>query len=498
MNLGVLFVTFGWVNWTVLIGVVLGTTVFGHVLKGKAKGLDGFFLGGKQLPWWAVSCSIMASQLSAVTVIAVPGIIFRTGGNLLFLQGTLIGFVVGKLLMVFVFVKSYYEKKIYSPYDFVEVRLGTSASNLSRGLFVASAILGHGIRLLTVALVLSVVVDIPVGQSILIMGLFAVLWTLMGGITTVVWTDFILFGLMFTGATLCLFYICGRLPFGIAEALHRLGEAGKLRLVDVSLNPAKTWTLWTSLICFTIFELAQNSVDQVITQRMMCCRDYREARKAVLGSLGIVGVTLLMTAVGLGVWLFYQHQALSPEHTAFLAEQPSRAYPFFVVRELPPGISGLVIGTIFAAGISTLDSALAALSETTVNGFYRTRIRPHASERDCLTVSRVSVVVWGVVLSALAYLAGQFTRGEALLNLAYKAPILTYGPLLMIALFSLARCKHGAALIAGAIASIITATTLLVLSMQAVIGLDEFWIYPITCLVFCTVVWLRTERKPQS
>ncbi len=490
--------TFGWLNWAVLIAVVLGTTVFGHLLKGKAKGLDGFFLGGKQLPWWAVSCSIMASQLSAVTVIAVPGIIFRTGGNLLFLQGTLIGFVVAKLLMVCVFVKSYYERNIYSPYEFVEARAGASAAHVSRGLFVVSAILGHGIRLLTIALVLSVVVDIPVGQSILIMGIFAVTWTLMGGITTVVWTDFILFGFILIGAGLSLVYICGRLPFGMSEALEQLQAAGKLRLVDVSLDPAKTWTLWTSLICFTIFELAQNSVDQVITQRMMCCRDYREARKAVLGSLGIIGATLLMTAVGLGVWLYYQHHALSPEHAAFLAEQPSRAYPFFVVRELPPGISGLVIGAIFAAGISTLDSALAALSETTVNGFYRTWIRPDASEGDCLTVSRISVVAWGVILSALAYLAAQFTRGEALLNLAYKAPILTYGPMLMIALFSLARWRQGAALVSGAIASLVTAAILLVLSMQAVIGLDEFWIYPITCLVFCAVVWLRTERKPQS
>ncbi len=145
---------FGWINWTVLIVFLLGTTVFGHLLKGKSQDLDGFFLGGKELPWWAVSCSIMASQLSAVTVIAVPGIIFRGGGNLLFLQGTLVGFVVAKFLMVLLFVKPYYERKIYSPYDFVEDRLGASASNLSRCLFVVSAILGHGIRLLTIAMVL--------------------------------------------------------------------------------------------------------------------------------------------------------------------------------------------------------------------------------------------------------------------------------------------------------------------------------------------------------
>lgn len=475
---------FGWINWTVLIVFVLGTTLLGHLLRGKAGGLDGFFLGGKSLPWWAVSCSIMASQLSAVTVIAVPGAIFRDGGNLLFLQGTLIGFVVAKLLMVLLFVKPYYERKIYSPYDFIEHRLGPGASNLSRGLFLVSAILGHGVRLLTIALVLSVVVEIPLGQSVLIIGLFAVLWTLLGGITTVVWTDFVLFGVMLAGAVFTLVHVFGQLSFGIAEAVRQLDEAARLRLIDVSLDPAKTWTLWTSLICFTIFELAQNSVDQVITQRIMCCRDDREARKAVLGSLGIIVFTLLMSAVGLGVWLHYQQNPLPAADAAFLAEQPSRAFPFFVVHQLPVGVSGLIIAAIFAAGISTLDSALAALSETTVIGFYRRWIRPEASEAHYVRASRASVVIWGIVLSALAWGAGRLVQNEGLLNLAYKVPILTYGPMLMIALFALKRIGRFLALLAGAVAAIGMALVLLAMTTQRVIALDEFWLYPITCIVF--------------
>ncbi len=482
--------TFGWINWTVLAAFILGTTLAGHVLKGKAKGLDGFFLGGHSLPWWAVSASIMASQLSAVTVIAVPGAIFRPGGNLLFLQGTLFGFVMAKFLMVFLFVKPFYEKKYFSPYDFIEDRLGSGASTLSRTLFMLSAILGHGIRLLTVAIVLSVVIDIPIGQSVLIIGVFAVLWTLMGGITTVIWTDFILFGVMLGGAIVTLVYVLNGLPFGLGEALRQVDEAAKLKLISVSLDPAKTWTLWTSLVCFTIFELAQNSVDQVITQRMMCCKNAHEAKKAILGSLAIVVFTLLMSAVGLGAWLYYQHHALSPADAVFLAEQPSRAYPFYVIRNLPVGVSGLVIAAIFAAGISTLDSALAALSETTINGIYRKRFRPDANEAHYLRASRVSVVAWGVVLSALAWAAGRLVQNEGLLNLAYKVPILTYGPMLMIALFALARRGTKRALIAGAVASVTVALVLVVSTMRNVLAMDQFWIYPITCVVFSGVAWV--------
>jgi SSS family transporter len=491
--------TFGWINWGVVAIVVLGTTFLGHLLKGKASGVEGFFLGGRNLPWWAVSASIMASQISAVTVIAVPGAIFAEGGNLLFLQGTLLGFIVAKFLMSWLFVKAYYERHVYSPYEFIGNRLGPGAAHLSRGLFLGGAVLGHGVRLLTVALMLGVVVDIPIGQSILIIGVFAVIWTLMGGITTVIWTDFILFIIILAGAAVSLLVILGKLPIGLAEAVRELDEAAKLKLIDVSTNPAKTWTVWTGLICFAIFELAQNSVDQVITQRMMCCRDYKEARKAVIGSLGIVFFTLLLAAVGLGVWIFYQHHPPAAAATAFLAEQPSRAFPYFIMHELPVGVSGLLIAGIFAAGISTLDSALAALSETTVNGIYLKWIRPAASERECLRMSRISVAGWGLVLSLLAYLAGHLVRNEGLLNLAYKVPVLTYGPLLMIALYALARRGSFPAILSGTTTSVAAALSLVILIRRNILHMDEFWIYPISCLVFVIVAGLTGSFcKPKS
>ena len=473
-----------WIDWAVIAGFLACTTLAGHLLKGKAKGMDGFFLGGRSLPWWAVSCSIMASQLSAVTVIAVPGILFRKGENLLFLQGTLLGFIVAKFLMAYLFVKPYYEQKIYSPYGFIENRLGIGAAQTARALFMISAVLGHGIRLLTVALVLKVVVDVSIAESVLVIGVFAVLWTMMGGINTVIWTDFVLFLLMIVGGVVSLLTIFNGLPFGLGEAVRELDQAAKLRLYDISLDPAKTWTLWTGLIAFAIFELAQNAVDQVITQRMMCCKNDKEARKAVLGSLGIVLFTLLMAAVGLGVWLFYNHNPLDPVAADTLAAQPSQAYPYFIVHQLPVGVSGLLIAGIFAAGISTLDSALAALSETSVNGIYRKLINPEATEAQCMVFSRVSVVIWGIALSGLAYLAGQLIQDEALLNLAYKAPVVTYGPMLMIALIALWWRVSLSAVLVGCVAAVATAVASLVLIANELLAVDQFWLYPVTCMVF--------------
>ena len=445
---------FGIINWLVLFTFLLVTTFIGHLLKGKQQGLEQYFLGGGQLPWWAVSASIMVSQLSAVTIIAVPGFVFRDGGSLTFLQGTLLGVIVAKVLMMVFFIGPYYEQRIYSPYEFIRKRLGAVPSQMASILFVAGAILGHGVRLLTIAIVLSVVVDVRLELSVLIIGTFAILWTLMGGITTVVWTDLVQFLLVVFGAILACLYLGYALPDGLGGAITQWKASDKLHLWDLSLDPSITWTVWTALICFTIFELAQNSVDQVITQRMMCCRNAVDARKAVLGSVAGIGVTLLMAAIGLGLWSFYQTNPLDPQAAAVLGEQPSRAYPFFVVHQMPIGVSGLIIAAIFAAGISTLDSALLALAETSVNGFYRQHVNRSASETHYLRVSRLAVVFWGVALSVLAYLFARLIASEALLNLAYKAPLVTYGPMLMIAVCALCRRGSPPTMIAGTLVSV--------------------------------------------
>jgi len=493
-------IEFGFVNWLTLGAFLIATTWFGHRMSNKAGNLEDFFLGGRKLPWWAVSGSIIASQMSAVTIVATPGFLFRESGNLLFLQGTLIGFIIAKFLMALLFVKPYYEKKIYSPYDFIENRLGGKSSGLARVLFVIGAIFGHGIRLLTIALVFSVVAGTPIANSIIIMAIVAILWTLMGGVATVIWTDFILFLVIIAGVVITIVSINMNLPLGWSEALDICNSEGKLEVLDWSLNPAKTWTVWTGLICFTVFELAQNSVDQVITQRMMCCRNHKDARKAIYGSLIITLIILMMTVIGLGLWLYYRvHPA--PERIAqFLSDQPSRVFPFYVISELPKGLSGLIIAAVFAAGISTLDSAIAALSETTINGLYKRFIKKNESDKHYVYASRVSVVVWGVFLAGLAYAWGALLENESLLNLAYKAPLLTYGSMLMIALYALKKPASAAAIYTGAILGVVTALLMLLINYLHGNILDEFWIYPLTCIMFILGTGLVSiiEKNPDN
>ena len=333
------------------------------------------------------------------------------------------------------------------------------------------------------------VTGLPVVQCIAILGAFAAAWAWMGGITTVIWTDVVQYVLFLGGAVFALAWVLGAVPGGVAEVLRVADDHAKLRLLDLSLDPTKTFTLWAGLVGSSIFSLGQSSIDQVSTQRLMCCANIREAKKAMYGALFISVPTYLMLFVGLGLFAFYHHQPLPPDVAARFVEQPDRVYPYFIVSELPVGVSGLLIAAIFAAGISTLDSALAALSETTLTGAYRRLVRRDASDAHYLRVSRVLVLLWAVVLCGLAaVLAGHQETG--LLKLGLAVPGYSFGALLAIA--SLAVWGRGTfgPILLGTLLSIAV-----VILAGRLADVAFFWWYPIGAGVVLICV-LPFARRP--
>jgi solute:Na+ symporter, SSS family len=480
--------SFGLINWTVLVVFLLVTTLVGHRLRGDSSRLDGFFLGSRNIPWWAVAASLIATKTSALTFIAVPGFIFSAEGDLRYLQIT-IGMILGNILMAVVFIRAYYEEKIYSPYDFMENRLGTGVSQLARLLFFCGVVLSQAVRLLATALVLSVITGLSLPESILIMGVFAVVWALMGGITTVIWTDFVQWAIYTTGAVLVVFWITGAIPDGLPGILAIADEQAKLAILDLSLDPTATYTLWVGLVGMAVFELGQNAIDQVVTQRALCCANRREAQKAVYASAVGALTFYLMAFVGLGLVAFYTLNPADGATAELLARQPDRVFPVFLVEQIPPGLSGLLIASIFAAGISTLDSALTALSQTTLAGGYQRYLRTDASERHYLRVSRALVVVWAAVLCGLA-LGFHVYSTEGLLNLGLRVPGYVYGALLGIALLALWRRGTTLGIAIGVAASIAV-----VLVLQAR-GVAFFWWYPAAALVVIGCGLIVPPRRP--
>lgn len=412
---------FTWIDWLVVIGYMVFTTVLGGVLAGKQSSVKDFFLGGKKMPWYAVAGSSIATEISAVTFVGAPFIVFGPGGNFAYLQLGLLGVLFARLIVAFVLVPAYYKHEIYSPYDYIGNQLGESAKWVTTALFSLGGVLGQSARVYLTAIILELVMAEqlgalesmtgipPVVASIAIIGLISIVWTIMGGIATVIWTDVILFIVFVLGGLIALVTIVMELPGGAGQLYTVADEAGKWQLWDFEWSAVKPYTIYTAAFASVFGNVGVYGTDQLMAQRIFCCKDQREAKIAVLAAYAGQIITAMMLAVGAGLYVFYQEFPLVGDALARYEAEPNRIFPIFILSELPAGVTGLIIAGIFAAAISSLDSILAALAQTTMSVTYlRWRhkqghdIEDHGKE--AVFISRILVVFWGIVLSLAAYI----------------------------------------------------------------------------------------------
>jgi len=424
------------IDWLVVAGYLALTTWVGHALKGKQSTIRDFFLGGRTLPWPAVSGSIIATEISGVTFIGVPGMVYAATGDFTYLQWGL-GSIVARVLVGIYFVKAFYEKEIYSPYDFMGNRLGIGAKRLATIIFQIGGILGQSVRVLVAALALKVVTPLEFEHCIWIIGLFAVGWTWMGGMRTVIWTDVMQFFLFVGAGLLSLFWIISHLDGGWSQMVDTAGEAGKFTLLNLTTDPAVGFTLWVAIIAVPFQNLSAFGVDQLNAQRMFCCRDANDARKAMIASSAALILTTLMLFVGTALYAYYEPMRAAGTEPAIFAEDGNYVYPVWIVTELPAGLRGLILAGIFAAAISSLDSILAALSQTTLSLIRDRKNGQDAGEAKDLFLSRLLVLVWGILLAAFAVELDELRGKVNVVVLAFGMISYTTGPMLGMFLASL-------------------------------------------------------------
>ena len=430
---------FSAIDWLIVGAYIGGTTLVGHRLKGRQHTTRDFFLGGRSLPWYAVTASTIATTISAVTFIGVPALVYAAGGNYVYLQ-LAIGGVIARILVARFLVPLYYEKEFYSPYDYMSDRLGPVIGRITAGLFFLGGILGQGVRVYATALVLELITGWSLTESIVLIAAFSILWTWMGGIAAVIWTDFIQFFILIAGGIAALIFVTDALPGGF-ESLVSAGQAAdKFRLFDFTTDPRVAFTFWAALIAMPFQNVAVYGTDHLFVQRLLCCRNQREAQKAVLWSTLGELVPVLMLTVGVGLFVFYQYNPLGEAYADLVAERGDRIFPVFIISEIPTGLRGLLIAGILSAAISSLDSILAALSQISLTMFYRPFINPDADEPTLLRVSRVFVIVWGAVLALMAW---QFSSSQLdLVNLAFSMTTYTWGPMLGLFLLSMVARRY--------------------------------------------------------
>jgi SSS family transporter len=455
MFVGTIAGHFTWIDWAVVAGYLLLTTWVGHAMRGRQSTIRDFFLGGRSLPWQAVSGSIIATEISGVTFIGVPGMLFAMEGDFTYLQWA-IGSILARLVVAKWIVPLYYEHEIYSPYDYMGRRLGRGVKQLATGLFTAGSILGQSVRVLVAAIPLKVVTGLPIETSILIIGVFAIGWTLMGGMRTVIWTDVMQFLLFTAGGVTALVWIVSGTTGGWAGFWETASQFGRTRVWnwEFGFRHDLEFTFWVALLAVPFQNLTAFGVDQLNAQRMFCCRDAKAAGKALVFSCFGQLLTILMLMVGAALFVHYHQHPFTPAEAETVqagAEtiagsqvavpgEADMVFPMWIVTQLPIGLSGLLLAGVFAASISSLDSILAALSQTTLSALYHPENRSdeELGKLNLLVKSRMLVIGWGLLLTGFTELLDIAREGIPIVPLAFGMTAYTMGPLLGLMLCAIA------------------------------------------------------------
>ena len=441
--------SFGPLDWLILVAILVGLTLLSRSLSRRQKTERDYFAGSRNLPWYAVAASLVATEISAVTYISLPSIVQRPGGNLTYLQIGLFGYVAARLLVARFLVPAYYRYDVMSPYDLIERRLGGSGAAVRKtatGLFWLGGVLAQSARVYLSAVVLGVLLHRELGWLERATGVpplvaavgavvaVAVVWTWLGGMAAVVWTDAALFLLFLVGVAVSLGVVAASVDAGVGSTLAAARAEGKFVFFDLSASLSTPYTLWAALVGATVGGVAAFGTDQLMAQRIFCCRSARDAQRAVVASSVSVLVSFAFAVVGIGLWAYYEQAPLQGAGAEVVAEQPDRVFAVFAVEAVPAGLKALVVAGALAAAVSSLDSILAALAQTTTS-LVGSRRRAAAG----LRLPRLLVVGWGLVLGAASLLMDPVAaRYDALLDLALAMAGYTGGALLAAVVLALA------------------------------------------------------------
>jgi Na+/proline symporter len=273
----------------------------------------------------------------------------------------------------------------------------------------------------------------PTVLSVSAIGVVSVVWTWMGGIATVIWTDVVLFIVFLSSVVIALITLLHDVEGGMSQVLSAASEAGKLRFFDFDARFSTDYTFWAALIAQGLGGLGQYGTDQLMAQRIFCCKSKREAQKAMVASYGAMLVTLVVSLIGLALHAYYLQHPLQGESLDAYKAVHDRIFPIFITTVIPSPFKGLIVAGAFAAAISSLDSILAALSQTTLSAFYRPAAQLDAAraERSAVFVSRALVLVFGLLLCTIAVVCEQLVaKYGSILNLALAMPTYTQGAVL--------------------------------------------------------------------
>ena len=377
----------------VVIGLYLvGMMAIGGYFYRRQRDTTDYFLAGRSMKWLPVALSMAATDVSAITFIGAPAYSYQK--NLMVAFGILALPLVTTFIVIPTFLRFYRALEVSTAYEYLELRFNSWVRSVASLLFILWRVGWVATAIYVPAIALSQVTGISLFFWILVVGICSTIYTSMGGMKAVIWTDVVQWLVMVAGIVSIGVTLSYGFDGGIREIWQVASEGERTAMFNFSIDPTLEISFWAVIIGFSTLQLAAYGTDQVTLQRYLTTKNLTEAKRSIIvNALNQVPFVFLLYFIGIGLFAFYQNHPGRLD----LSFQADLIIPFFVVTELPNALAGLVIAGIIAATMSSISSGVNSVTTATIVDFYRRHVRLHGSERHYLKVSRFCAVFWGVV-----------------------------------------------------------------------------------------------------
>ncbi|HEV8141761.1 MAG TPA: sodium/solute symporter [Methylomirabilota bacterium] len=422
-----------WADYAVLLAVLAVLLVIGGAFTRQQRDTVDFFLARRSVPWWAAALSFLATEISAVTIISVPATAYSE--NWEYFQ-FFVGSSLAKFGVAFLFIPAFYRHQVTTIYEFLAHRFGQASQVTASIFFFVTRLTGSGVRLMAACLAVSILLGWSLPLTIAIFSIVSIAYIATGGVKAIVWTN-VFQALVFLVAGACtVLFVIGRVDGGIGAIVALAGEAGRLNVINWGPAPGAPdfWRriltdpniVWVAVLNGFVGSMAAFGTDHDLMQRLLTVETRRESQRTLaITPLGTLVTLIIYLSLGAGLYAFYQ------QHPGLPVSRPDEIVPHFVGQVMPPLLRGFMLSAIVVASI---DSPLGSLAASFVTDIYRPLLARSRSERHYLVVSRVSVVIFGVVLAVIAFAFSFFSQ---ILWLAFKIAGVTFGSLLGVFLLGL-------------------------------------------------------------
>jgi len=436
-------INFSPVDYTIIIVYLIAVAIFGIITSGKQTSVKDYFLGSRNIPWWAACFSVVATETSTLTFISIPGLAYISNMNFLQLS---IGFLIGRIIVAMVFIPRYYSGNMETAYEFLGNRFGEPMRKYASVTFILLRIFADGVRLFTTAIPIKFITGLGYFECILIVGVITLIYSYIGGIKAVIWTDVIQMFVYTFGAVASMVIIYNLLPNGWDDVTAFANPGDKFQIFNLKMSDSFSsfftggYGLIGGLVGGAFLAMASHGTDQMIVQRLLTCKDKRSSQKAVIVSGIIVTVQFTIFLV-VGLMLYALYEGVDFKSLVINGQNLTKSdeiFPMFIVQSLPAGLAGIVVAGLLSASMSTLSSTFNSLASTTMLDLFKGK-KFIKDEKDELKYSKLATIFWAIVIMGTGLLFQSETNPAV--DFALKIQSLIYGGLLGVFLLGIMSVK---------------------------------------------------------